>query len=283
MPTQQAQLRLWQPASLAGVTLFRAEHIQQRFARHSHDEYALGVITNGVLGFDYRGEYLLAGAGEINLVVPGEVHTGQPALGEDWSYRMFYLQPALLQETVAQLGRGAANLPFFRPGVLRDVPLAAEIVELHDDLGEQRILPLEAQSRLLALLTTWIRRYSEQSLPATRVSAHAPKIARVRDYLDECWWLKPTLNSLAAMAELSPCQLLRAYTRQYGLPPHAYLVQRQVREAKRLLDAGQTLADVAFRCGFADQSHLNRHFKRTWGVTPGQYRNFVQENSRGRH
>lgn len=281
--TRQASLHLWKPATLPGVTLFRAEHLQQRFARHSHEEYALGVITGGVLGFDYHGEYHLAGAGEINLVVPGEVHTGQPALGDDWSYRMFYIQPGLMQDIARQSGRGNVELPFFRAGVIKDRNLAAALVELHNDLDAQRICALEAESRLLALLAAWIGRYAERNRPAARIPAHAPDIARVRAFLDECWHRKPALSELAGMANLSSYQLLRAFMRQYGLPPHAYVIQRQLREAKRLLDEGLPIVDVACACSFADQSHLNRHFKRTWGVTPGQYRNFVQERGRERH
>jgi AraC-like DNA-binding protein len=105
----------------------------------------------------------------------------------------------------------------------------------------------------------------------------------VREFLDDCWQGKPTLSELAAVVQLGPYQLLRAFVRSYGLPPHAYLIQRQLREARRLLDTGSSIADVAHSCGFADQSHLHRHFKRTWGVTPGQYRNFVQERGLTRH
>jgi AraC-like DNA-binding protein len=277
------QLHLWKPAGLAGITMFRAEHFQQRFARHSHDEYALGVITSGVLGFEYRGEYVRAGAGEVNVVVPGEIHTGEPTLGDDWGYRMFYIEPAMMRDVAGQLGRGEEHLPFFRAGVIKDALLAATVVGLHLDLDAQRISQLEAQSRLIALLAAWTRRHGEVIRRPLCAPTHAPDVAGVREFLDECWHRKPTLNDLAAIAQLSPYQLLRAFVRSYGLPPHAYLIQRQLREARRQLDAGMSIADVAHACGFADQSHLHRHFKRTWGVTPGQYRNFVQERGRARH
>jgi AraC-like DNA-binding protein len=276
-------LHLWKPQGIAGITMFRAEHFQQRFARHSHEEYALGVITSGVLGFQYRGEYVRAGAGEVNVVVPGEIHTGEPALGDDWGYRMFYIEPALMHDIARQLGRRDGHLPFFRAGVIKDPVLAATIAGLHVDLDAGRASELEAQSRLTTLLAAWIRRHGEVIRRAPLASNHRPDVARVREFLDDCWQRKPALSELAALAQLSPYQLLRAFVRRYGLPPHAYMIQRQLREARRLLDAGSSIADVAHACGFADQSHLHRHFKRTWGVTPGQYRNFVQERGRPRH
>src|SRR5437879_4624604 len=143
--TKRADLHMWKPVGVSGVTLFRAEHIQQRFTRHSHEEYALGVITGGVLGFDYRGKYHLAGAGEVNLVVPGEAHTGEPALGDEWSYRMFYIQPALMQAVARQAGGDNGALPFFHAGVIQDERLAATVIGLHADLDEQGISALEAQ------------------------------------------------------------------------------------------------------------------------------------------
>lgn len=277
------RLHLWKPQGLAGITLFRAEHFQQRFVRHSHDEYALGVITSGALGFEYRGEYVRAGAGEVNVVVPGEIHTGEPALGDDWGYRMFYIEPALMRDVARQLGRGEEHLPFFRAGVIKDPVLAATIAELHVDLDADRVSQLEAESKLIALLAAWTKRHGEVVRRSPRDPVHVPDVARVREFLDDCWHRKPALNELAAIVQLSPYQLLRAFARRYGLPPHAYLIQRQLREARRMLDAGSPIAEVAHACGFADQSHLHRHFKRTWGVTPGQYRNFVQERGRPRH
>ena len=271
----QTRLHLWTPVNLPGVTLFRAEHFQQRFARHTHDEYALGVITSGVLGFDYRGAHHLAGRGEINLVVPGEVHTGQPERGDHWSYRMFYLAPALLADIARQSGRGR-GAPFFPAGVIRDASLASTVIRLHHELDAQHIDALEAESRLLALLNTWMRRYGEQQRSA-KSGAHAQDVARVREFLDDCGGGNPSLASLARLVDLSPYQLLRAFMRQYGLPPHAWLVQRRVREARAMIDRGVSVVDAAASCGFADQSHLNRHFKRILGFTPGRYRNFVQE------
>jgi len=65
---------------------------------------------------------------------------------------------------------------------------------------------------------------------------------------------------------------VRSFTRELGLPPHAYLVQVRLRKAAQLIRQGISLIEVAFETGFVDQSHLNRHFIKTYGVTPGTYR-----------
>ena len=64
---------------------------------------------------------------------------------------------------------------------------------------------------------------------------------------------------------------MRVFRKVLGLPPHAYLVQVRITQAKKLLASGMAIAEVAAETGFSDQSHLHRHFKRIVGVTPGQY------------
>ena len=77
--------------------------------------------------------------------------------------------------------------------------------------------------------------------------------------------------ALAAGSGLSRFQVVRGFARATGLPPHACLLQRRVHLARRLIAAGTPLAEVAARCGFADQSHLTRVFGRTFGLPPGAY------------
>ena len=59
-----------------------------------------------------------------------------------------------------------------------------------------------------------------------------------------------------------------------GVPPHQYVIMRRIERAKHLLHAGTalSLAEVAVRAGFSDQSQFSHHFKRLVGVTPGQFR-----------
>ncbi len=84
-----------------------------------------------------------------------------------------------------------------------------------------------------------------------------------------------TLIDIARAAHLSPYHLARLFKQSLGISPHQYLIQLRVNTARWLLSAGsgeRSLAQVAAAVGFADQSHLTRHFKRLTGVTPRQFR-----------
>jgi AraC-like DNA-binding protein len=92
------------------------------------------------------------------------------------------------------------------------------------------------------------------------------------DYLADRPERNVGLDELAAAAGIGKFRLIRLFRERTGLPPHALQVAHRVRKARRLLEAGETIANIAAATGFADQSHLNRHFQRSLGVTPGEYR-----------
>jgi AraC family transcriptional regulator len=79
-----------------------------------------------------------------------------------------------------------------------------------------------------------------------------------------------SVQLLADEVGLSPAHFARAFKETMGVAPHQYLLHLRLERSRRMLDADNaSLADVAQRAGFADQSHFTRFFKREYGVTPG--------------
>ncbi len=106
-------------------------------------------------------------------------------------------------------------------------------------------------------------------------------VACVKDYLEAHYGETVELADLSRETGLSRYHLVRAFGAAEGVPPHAYLRQVRLRHAKALLAAGEPIAGVAAATGFSDQSHLTRWLKRLWGLTPGEYRNSVQDGAPG--
>ena len=105
------------------------------------------------------------------------------------------------------------------------------------------------------------------TLPQNRLRA-------VLEYIEEHLDAAPTLAEIAAVAGLNSYHFARQFKAATGLPPHQYVVTRRVERATHLLRTGTdlSLAEVAARAGFYDQSQFSHHFKRHLGVTPGQFR-----------
>jgi AraC-like DNA-binding protein len=99
---------------------------------------------------------------------------------------------------------------------------------------------------------------------------------RVRECLLDQLDSPPSLNALAELSGMSRFQVVRQFSRAHGLPPFAWLLQHRLRQAKTLIGDGTPISEAAAACGFADQSHLNRHFAQCFGFTPGQWRQSCQ-------
>jgi AraC family transcriptional regulator len=84
----------------------------------------------------------------------------------------------------------------------------------------------------------------------------------------------PTLEQMAALVHLSRYHFARQFKATNGFLPHRYVIARRIERAQHLLRAHDelSLAAVALRAGFSDQSKFSFHFKHIGGVTPGQFR-----------
>lgn len=271
------QVRVWHPAGLPGLQMMQATYVTTTFTRHTHEGFGVGVIERGALGFYYRGENVVAPEGRINLVNPGEVHTGHSATETGWSYRMFYFEAGVLQRAAAEMADRPAELPFFASGVLEDPELATLIHRTHRRLEDESAPLLERQTLFMEMLARLISRHGDRRVAMRPVGSEHRGVRLASEHIAANFADEMSVDELAAIAGLSPYHFIRVFRGATGMPPHAWLMQYRARMAAALLRQGVPIADAACRAGFADQSHLNRVFKRLFGYTPGQYSNSVQD------
>ncbi|MGW3344194.1 AraC family ligand binding domain-containing protein [Nonomuraea rubra] len=262
------QARFWRHPAVPETDLLKARYVTHRFSRHVHDGYAIGLIVSGVEEFDYRGTLHRAGAGELVLVNPDAVHTGQAGVPGGWAYRMLYPSIDALSGIAAELG-APSGTPHFPRQVVRDDQVAALLARAHEAAERGDALAASTLSR--TLFGRLVARHAAPR-PVTVLPAEGRRAVRAAlDLLHESLVDPPTLEDLAGAVGARPFALLRAFKAATGLPPHAYLTSLRVRQARSLLQAGVRPAQVAAEVGFTDQAHLNRHFKRIVGVPPAAY------------
>jgi AraC family transcriptional regulator len=98
------------------------------------------------------------------------------------------------------------------------------------------------------------------------------KLQQVREYINEHLHQEIKLIEISAIAQISPYHFLRLFKQSMGITPHQYILQRRIDKAKYLLQESKlSIAEIAFRVGFCDQSHFTRCFKRLLGMTPKQF------------
>lgn len=81
------------------------------------------------------------------------------------------------------------------------------------------------------------------------------------------------IADIAAACGVSRSHFIRGFREMSGTTPYQWLLQHRVARARDLIaDPRLSLADVAIACGFSDQSHMTRTFKRLTGAAPGAWR-----------
>ena len=261
-------------AALEGLEVLQADFGRYRFPAHAHDRDVISLIDVGSHSVERDGSRIVAGAGSIVMMPRGWVHAGGYVDETGWRILTLYLPERLLDDVAGELIRGAPGPEIMPERVTRDLRLRRALTRLHGSFlrSEERPADLLGQHEsLLAILGYALRSYG--AAQEVRPLGAAPRaVSRARDHLHAYWAEPVTLAELSAVAGLSPFRLARVFKAATGLPPHAYQVQLRVARAQESLRGGRPIAQVALDCGFADQSHLTRVFKRSLGFTPGQFR-----------
>lgn len=233
------------------------------FAKHSHDECVIGVNRVGEEQVWLDRRSFRAGVGDITLYNPGQIQGGGVKEGEPWRYVGLYVSADALAEDLGlaqvEFQHGCSHQPDLAGGLVAAVELA---------LAGDALVRERAEERLLLWLAQVVQR-TASPLPGAAALGGGP-MARVQELLAERLHDSPGLDELAAELGVCKFHLLRAFQKHTGLSPRQWAMQLRTRRARGLLRAGWSATDTAHALGFADQSHLNRHFRAAYGITPGE-------------
>jgi AraC-like DNA-binding protein len=226
---------------LEGADWFGAFH---GLRLHFHDEIQVSFLEHGQRDYLIDGAAISLRAGQLLILPHKRVHRAMPSSDIMVRSTEFYLAPSELPETaVAWIERQAyviADAPWLVDTPARNVPPA--VLDTAATLNPQCVV--------------------------TKESSRAP--ASDRQFLDLP--LGVQIAEIASARNLTREAYIRAFTRRFGMTPHAYRVNLRLNEGRALLRQGYAIADVAAAAGFSDQSHFGRSFLACFGATPGQFR-----------
>lgn len=244
-----------------GAILTRLDHVQGRkLPRHSHaSPYYTLLIRGGYWERWSGGEIDYA---PLTLVFhPPEISHTDEVAPQGGRFFMIEVSPALMSSVSSRIARVQSLEPDL-------VWLALRLLREHQR-GE--VSSLVVQSTLLELLSRTLEPVGETA------SGAPPWLGRILELIRERYGDCLTVEDLASVAGVHPVHLTRVFRRRFGVTAGDFVRRLRVRNAARFIAQRQflNLADVAQQCGFADQSHFCRTFKRITGTTPGELLRFT--------
>ncbi|WNS44643.1 AraC family transcriptional regulator [Paenibacillus sp. MMS20-IR301] len=229
------------------------------YKKHCHEEYALGVTLRGIQQYHLGGSLHSSHRNGVMLFNPQQYHDGSSYDRAGIDYVMLYIKPEMFTEVL-----GGHELRFTTP-IVYDSRLARCILSLNravqngadDALCTELLLQLAAEAARTDIAAdprtdnTFIRRAKEMMYCS----------------LDQV--LK--LDDLAQEFSLSKYQFIREFKAHTGISPYQFFLNCKVEHARQSIEKTRDIYAAVADCGFTDLTHLNRHFKSMFGVTPYEY------------
>ena len=264
----ESRLEVWQSAALPGVVYSRGAHLTHTYPKHWHDEIHFCAYDTGSGYLAYGGNSRLVVEGDLIVMPPGVVHENWVNAPGGIGFFGAYMDVAMLRNGLSQISEGEPRVPEFRELSIEDKRVQGRFRAMCAEARDNDQLKQEAM--LLEFLSSLVTHCVDATTPIR--AGDEPTAVRVaREYIDEHFHRTISLAELAGLTGLSAFHLHRVFSRQTGMPPHAYQTQLRINRAKQLLRQLRSLSEVALMTGFADQSHFTRHFRRLVGVTPGRF------------
>ena len=262
--------RFWVHRDLGGLECMHTRYRSHCFAPHTHDTFVIGQISRGYQNYRNKGVERIWGSGDILVINPDDLHDCRP--GEQGSeYRTFYPDADMMKEIARQISGKEQDMPWFA------VPQIEQDPELTDCLMQLNLLldgcvdRLQLETKWLEVMGLLVLRHSDYAGSNQHLGDDAVLIQQVCDYMNDNLAEDVDLQSLADLIDMNKFRLIRSFKKMRGISPHAYRLNQRLSRAKSYLSKGMGLAEAAISCGFYDQAHFSKSFKRAIGITPRSY------------
>jgi AraC family transcriptional regulator len=240
---------------------------------HRHQMHILTMVTSGTpidQAIDGQTQRNLVGHNNAFILPAGAVHRC------DWQQNIEFMFVGLDPHVFVQIGQELVSadrielIPHF--ATIEDPLLQGILLTLKQEMMTSGLnTPLFVDQLKTTLVMHLLRSYGVRKVKIATYSDGLPrhKLNQVLDYITAHLDQNLELEDLAQQVGMSQFYFSRLFKQSLGIPPHQYVIQQRVEKAKQFIQKGRlSLVEISLECGFANQGHLNRHFKRLVGVTP---------------
>lgn len=259
-----------------GMTVLNAVMTDFSYSKHAHEELAVGVTLSGIQEFTCKGSEFRSMPGDIMIFNPGDVHNGHPGDDTPLEYTMLYLDEddmSLMASSSSEAKITEFRHPF---NLIKDDRLRLLILRMAELIIGGKVSHLEYeqnQYEIAKYLNIRIGKFTPEILVERKDSI----LLKARDYIYDNITREVTIDELCQVVNISKFHFIRLFRSQFGMTPHQYILNHRINMVREALKTGVPPSIVAQDFGFFDVSHMNRNFKRSYGLTPRQYQQQLKQ------
>lgn len=241
------------------------------YKEHFHDTLSIGAIEDGQASFLHKSKKCVLKPNNLVVINPKVVHACNPIEDEARTYHMIYFDENWckgIQETIFGKLDSFMKMPQVN---IEDKKLFEEFIELNILLLNGEIFYLEKEEALQTFLIEFFKRYCSQEPTQSLEKSNNQLIVKAQKFMKENTNENLTIKEISDYLNISEFYFIKLFKQTTHITPHAFLLNQKISKAKELLAKNLDISQIAYELGFADQSHLNRVFKRYVAATPFEY------------
>ncbi|WP_018704775.1 AraC family transcriptional regulator [Anaeromusa acidaminophila] len=248
----------------ADITALSASFTDFTYKKHCHEEYALGVTLRGIQDYNLNGSFCSSYESGVMLFNPEQIHDGRAHDSSGLDYVMLYIEPKLFLDIL-----GKKDVVRFTSPVVYNQVLRNSILNLSRAIqsGEDEALCSEL---LLSLVDNF-----NQANVLTEYKRDNKLVNKAKEMIYSKMDDVMSLDEMCKEFSLSKFQFIRLFKAYTGISPYQYFLFCKVNHVKQLLEKNKDIYSAVVECGFVDLSHLNKHFKKIYGITAFEYQSHL--------
>lgn len=231
----------------------------QNFKKHFHHNYSIGLITKGTHKLELEYDQLIVKKGKIKIINPYEIHLADGNIG--WEYLNFMPNEKIIKTIAEEMCDDTVNCTIKFNNNIEDNNATQYFIKLYNSLHRG----IEYQENFIILVSYLLKYYSFNELKIKQISS---SIQKSIDYIHNYYLENISLDILANISSLSKYHFIKVFTKKTKFTPHQYIINLRLEYAIKLIKKNIPLAQISLSCGFSDQSHFIRTFKKYYGLTP---------------
>jgi AraC-like DNA-binding protein len=254
-------LRLSRSQAVPGAELYDGQDIET-FATdwHFHEGWQFVALTKGERHYQLRNGVVIAKPGRLIVLPPRLVHRARCMARGKTSFKI-----ATVPEVGVDAGAASSAISQSAPKLVDAFASAFRMLTSADHDKAKAMILCRLQEILAASIST----------SDSGSSALPPLVLQIESYMMERLDQVPSLDRLSSLVGLSRYHFAHTFSKHVGLSPLAFHSRARLMQARQLIAQGWSLAETSAYLKFSDQSHFGRHFRRIYGMTPGEYQQNV--------